>query len=317
MLRATMEPPSRRATRRRALLVGGLAAFVSALALAAGCASFGPPGAEQRAAFDERLARAGATRDDERTAVAGVGVVHWVRVRGAGPRDPAVLFVHGSPGSWDAFAGFLAEPELLSRAELAALDRPGFGESEPGTVVGFAGQAAAVVAVARALGRPVVLVGHSLGAPIAVRAALDAPDAVAGLVLVAPPLDPRYEKRTWYQKVADWGWVARRLPAELVTSNQELRPLHDDLVAMLPRWPQLRAPVVVVQGDDDALVSPHNVEFAQAHVPADRLRVVRLADVGHLIPWKRPGAMTAAIVAMLDATAQPATPRSSGPPASR
>ena len=51
-----------------------------------------------------------------------------VHVVAAGdPALPPVLFIHGSPGSWEAWQDYLADPELSSRAHLLAIDRPGFG----------------------------------------------------------------------------------------------------------------------------------------------------------------------------------------------
>ncbi len=70
-----------------------------------------------------------------------------------------------------------------------AVDMPGFGES-PGVVgaeaPGDLGRL--VVQAARGLGLgPVAIVGHSLGAIVALEMALGAPDLVRGLVLVGPP----------------------------------------------------------------------------------------------------------------------------------
>jgi pimeloyl-ACP methyl ester carboxylesterase len=40
-----------------------------------------------------------------------------------------------------------------------------------------------------------ILVGHSLGGPVAARLAMDYPDEVGGLILVAPSIDPELEKK--------------------------------------------------------------------------------------------------------------------------
>ena len=49
-----------------------------------------------------------------------------VRYRATGRRGaPTVLFVHGSPGSWENFARFLDNEDLGRRARLVAIDRPG------------------------------------------------------------------------------------------------------------------------------------------------------------------------------------------------
>ncbi|SDS30726.1 alpha/beta fold hydrolase [Actinoplanes derwentensis] len=53
---------------------------------------------------------------------------------------------------------------------------------------GLAAETADAVAVARALGRPVLLVGHSSGGVVALEALLVAPDAFVGAVLYEPPV---------------------------------------------------------------------------------------------------------------------------------
>jgi len=60
------------------------------------------------------------------------GRVHFVVAGSPHPDAARVLFVHGSPGAWDAWERFLKDPELRAAARLIALDRPGFGGSERG-----------------------------------------------------------------------------------------------------------------------------------------------------------------------------------------
>ncbi|GAA4605419.1 pimeloyl-ACP methyl ester carboxylesterase [Actinoplanes octamycinicus] len=53
---------------------------------------------------------------------------------------------------------------------------------------GLAAETADAVAVARTLGRPALLVGHSSGAVVALEALLAGPDAFAGAILYEPPV---------------------------------------------------------------------------------------------------------------------------------
>ena len=116
--------------------------------------------------------------------------VHVARVHG----DSAPVVLCGGLGSsWHDWVDVLT---LLGDAGCSAfaLDRPGFGDSEPrpGDVPTVAGEARRIVAVLDALGltRPAVLVGHSMAGFYVEGAARLEPDRVGGLVL----LDSSVEK---------------------------------------------------------------------------------------------------------------------------
>lgn len=97
---------------------------------------------------------------------------------GAGP---AVLLIHGLPGTADDFEDVTP---LIAGRRTIAIDRPGFGFSTGG-YFSFDRQLQAVQEVIGKLhlGRP-VLVGHSYGGTISLAYAEHHPGAVRGLVLV-------------------------------------------------------------------------------------------------------------------------------------
>ncbi len=216
---------------------------------------------------------------------------------------PQVLFLHGSPGSWRAFRSYLEDPDLAARARLISLDRPGFGSSGRGQVeVSLPRHAGAAAAVLEALGgRRAIVVGHSYGGPVAAQLAVDRPDLVAALVLVAPSIDPGLEELRWFNRVASSALAERLLPRDLVTSNREILPLAGELAALSPRWGEIRAPVIVIQGQRDRLVHPGNADFAERVLTGAPLRVKRLPSVGHLIPWTRPATIKGPLLQLLDA----------------
>jgi 3-oxoadipate enol-lactonase len=104
-----------------------------------------------------------------------------------GPRgDIALLFVHGWNGSADIWGPIM---DVLSvRRRTIAIDVRGFGASHaapgPYRVETFSDDLSSLIAYADL--DPLVVVGHSMGAAIAQRFAIDRPDAVEGLVLIAP-----------------------------------------------------------------------------------------------------------------------------------
>lgn len=107
--------------------------------------------------------------------------------------SPPLFLVHGFRGDHH---GLLRIIEALPGHRVIVPDLPGFGQSDP-----FSGQhdVAAYASFVRdsvgrlALGPETVLVGHSFGSIIAGRAAADAPDAFAALVLINPISAPALE----------------------------------------------------------------------------------------------------------------------------
>ncbi len=57
--------------------------------------------------------------------------------------------------------------------------------------------------------------GHSFGGPIIVRAALDHPELVGGLVIAAGDLDPDLEEWRWYNRLADLWLVRLAIPGAM------------------------------------------------------------------------------------------------------
>ena len=217
------------------------------------------------------------------------------------PAQPPVAFIHGTPGSWMAFGAYLGDDKLRRAAHMIAFNRPGFGRSGYKQVMpSLQEQAALLAPVLREAfkGRRATLVGHSLGAPIAVRLTMDNPDLVDGLVLVSPSIDPTLEKPRWYNRVASWPLISWAIPTKLALANEELMPLEGELSKMLPLWQQVQVPVIVIQGQKDCLVSPASADFAEREL-GRRAKIIRVPDAGHFILWQQPLIISDAILSLL------------------
>lgn len=107
-------------------------------------------------------------------------------------KGPTLIFVHGwtcDLSSWEAQV-----PEFAKRYRVITLDLPGHGKSGSPKDGKFSADlfAKAVEAVrAEAGADKVVLIGHSMGAPVIRQYAHNYPNHVAGLVAVDGPLDMR------------------------------------------------------------------------------------------------------------------------------
>ena len=123
----------------------------------------------------------------------------------SGDSGPAVLMIHGASANAREFTGTLA-PRLSADHRILMADRPGHGYSERADgSESLAVQARQMAGVIRSMtpGEKVVVVGHSFGGAVALRVALDYPDLVDGLVLLAPVThDWGSGGETWYNKAA-------------------------------------------------------------------------------------------------------------------
>jgi magnesium chelatase accessory protein len=119
-----------------------------------------------------------------------VGPIDWhVQVAG---RGPVLLLLHGSGASAHSWAGLL--PALAAHATVVAPDLPGHGFTTGApydalTLPRLRDSLADLVA-ALALPAPALVAGHSAGAALALRWALDAPEPPRAVLGFAPSLVP-------------------------------------------------------------------------------------------------------------------------------
>lgn len=231
----------------------------------------------------------------------GFRIINYVIV---GDEDkPLVIFVHGSPGSLSAFIDFLGDSVLLSQAQLISVDRPGFGAANFGNAEPSLQKQAALlksVIEKNKNNRPVLLVGHSLGGPLIARVAMDYPALVDGLIMVAPSIDPALEPKEWFRAPLATPFLSWILPRSFRASNDELYQLKPELEKMVPRWSEVVAPTIVIQGKKDRLVPYQNAFFAKEKMVNAPVTLVMVDDMDHFVPWSNPELINSAILDMIE-----------------
>jgi pimeloyl-ACP methyl ester carboxylesterase len=235
------------------------------------------------------------------------GPVHYVDF--GGPDDGrTIVLVHGLGGShlnWDLLA-----PLLRRHARVLALDLPGFGRSEPGERRATVQANVEVLDrfLTEVVGKPVVLVGNSMGGMISILEAARSPEAVSAMVLLdaAVPgprrsLDPlvaatfaiyaipmvgerflwlRRQRQTPLRRVRDLlrlcGVDPDAVPTEVIDRSVELLEARQDVIGMD------RAFLIAARSLLRLLVDPRTYRAAMAAVAAPVLMLQ--GDEDRLVP---------------------------------
>ena len=147
-------------------------------------------------------------------------------------------------------------------------------------------------------GRPAIVVGHSLGGPLAAWMAIDHPERVCAAVMVAGSVASSLEAPRWYNHLADTALARWLAPPEMLWSNREMFALAPELKRLEAAWPALARPLVAIQGEHDELVDPRTVDQLERQAPAAMVRIVRAAGEGHFVLWQRPDIVLREIAAL-------------------
>jgi pimeloyl-ACP methyl ester carboxylesterase len=245
-------------------------------------------------------------------------------------RGPAVLLIHGQPGTGADWAGVARA--LRDRFRVIVPDRPGYGATG-GRAVGIAENADAMAALLADRGVDgAVVAGHSWGAAVALAMAERHADRVRRLVLVNPvaPGDrlghvdrilahdrlgaPIARGAFWVAGSAlatppVMRYLGRALPGYGIDRVREVardwrngrawRSFHVEQRALFRELPALRdgleevsAPATVVVASADRVTSPDEGRRLAQRIGA---RLVEVPHAGHLLPMQLPGTVAEAI----------------------
>lgn len=204
------------------------------------------------------------------------------------PNKPKLVFIHGTPGSWNAFADYMMDSVLLSKYQVISIDRPGFGYSDFGKAEPLDVQSAMMGPLLTFLknGKPMVLVGHSLGGPMAFRLDADHPELADALVIISGSQDPAEEKPERWRPVIFNTPLNLLVPGAFRPSNEELWFLKKDLVDLKRLLPTVTASVYFIHGSKDTWVPPGNVVYTRALLTSSKnIQTTTIEGGNHFIPW--------------------------------
>jgi pimeloyl-ACP methyl ester carboxylesterase len=254
---------------------------------------------------------------------------------------PPVVLLHGAGANLQDMHLALGE-HLAARHRVILIDRPGFGFSarKAGEGSSPTDQAVVLREVLDRLGVDrAVLVGHSWGGTLALTFALDYPQRVAGLVLIAPPTHPGLWRVTkvnallatpvgWlfaYTLALPFGailigagsrtafspqslphhYVKRSAamlalrPATLLANWADVGGLEAFLTRQADRYGTLTTPTIALAGDRDALVPPERHAMKLA-AAAPVAKIEVLSGFGHMLHHAAADRVAAAVEEIAD-----------------
>lgn len=215
---------------------------------------------------------------------------------------PTLLFVHGTPGSWDAFQNYLMDSGLLQHYRIVSIDRPGFGYSDFGNAMNLSAQTAILSTWMDSLNnkKPFIIIGHSLGGPLAVKLAAARPQYIKDLVILAGSLDPAAENPEKWRPVLFRTPLNFLVPGALRPSNEELWYLKKDLKEMNGDYEKITCPVYILHGTKDMLVPYSNVAYAKKmFAKSAAVTVTTFENENHFIVWTRQKEITDLLMKLL------------------
>jgi pimeloyl-ACP methyl ester carboxylesterase len=166
----------------------------------------------------------------------------------------------------------------------------------------------------------VVLVGHSLGASIALQLALDQPELLAGLGLIAASAHLEVPETLvdyfsnpltiplGIQLFKQWAFSPQTNPAQIEAGLEPLRAARPAVLAgdwqagsnfdLNANLASIPAPAWVAAGGDDRLAPLPCAHYLASSLPSARLQVI--PNAGHMLPLEQPAALAAGLRQFLD-----------------
>ena len=201
--------------------------------------------------------------------------------------DTVWVFVHGAPGSWDAYKRYLSDPVFTSSKLMISYDRPAYGGSSGRRTADLKYHGEALNTILRPYSDKYVhAVGHSYGGPITTMAALVDTTLIDEVTMIAPVIDPDNEPMWWFSYFSFWPATRWMFPSDFKTAGIEKRDHAEALRSLDSLWGSWKVPVTHIHGYDDRLAPAlSNVSYVEQRLADTLLTGVYLQEKGHLVLW--------------------------------
>lgn len=218
---------------------------------------------------------------------------------------PTLFFIHGSPGDWSAFLNYFKDSTLLEHTKMIALDRTGYGKSSFGNSEKVLKQQAyfykGVLEKYQDSTQPKpILICHSYGGAVVLQMAIDYPEMISGVVILAGLSSAELTVPRWYNKFAKSVFVRWWLPTAFTVSNKEMLHLQEDLKALEKDFDKIKVPITIIHGQKDTIVPYEHALFTQKKLEEKvPFELITLPNANHFIPWTHQDTVRRVILKML------------------
>lgn len=243
--------------------------------------------------------------------IESVKIACWISENDLDENRQSLLFIHGSGGDHTAWSHQYSR--LHKKYKTAAIDLPGHGNSTGNGESNVSLYCEWVKKVIDALGfkRP-VLVGHSLGAAIALEFAISRSGEIAGIVCIGggmkmpvnpffldflktnpPQIPPEVVELICKYSVAKENRSIFLEPLQKSISQGRVDALYGDLFAcneldLNGKTDKIEVPALIVCGAEDKMTSPDLSRQLAAGIKEAGLEIV--TGAGHMVMMERPEA---------------------------
>ncbi|MEM9616832.1 MAG: alpha/beta hydrolase [Pseudomonadota bacterium] len=216
-----------------------------------------------------------------------------------------VIVFHGTPGNKLLFTRFLRTAP--SGLEVVVFSRPGFGKGHTRAVTDFDEQVAAIKPFLPGGEFPekkVVTLGVSYGGELALKAALDFPEAIKGVVTVAALIDEPHDYALRLEELGGEPGIEPFVPNRWQRVREEIAGRRSQIGPLLDQLRGLTAPVEVLHGDFDALVPKSNAEKLMRYL-GDNARLDIVPGGTHYLELQYPRRLHRAVQRIIERASEP------------
>ncbi|MEO1013605.1 MAG: alpha/beta fold hydrolase [Pseudomonadota bacterium] len=183
-----------------------------------------------------------------------------------------VIGIPGTPSRphmWSRFVRLAPDDLEVAAVNRAGYGGPMYGDDRRAPVLSFDDQIAAIAPLIEADERPAVVVGVSYGGALALKAALDHPERIKGVVTVAALVT---EPLPWIEKIlplAELPPVRAALPGYLRNARAEVEGRRAQVEAVFERLKGFDRPATIMHGNVDWLVGQSDAEVLRGYFAPD------------------------------------------------